>query len=685
MNQQQTIFPASEAGFDALFQCTTVGLILINKEGRIQHANPYVDALFGYTLSELKYQPVNILFPQASIGLFVSHFNDYFNKPEAHYEGNSLSLTARKKDGSEFPVNVSLSYFHKDSNNFAIAFITDMTEKKLLEEKFATLFYRSPAAKIYCKSGNKKITDVNDSFCRLCGYTKEELIGQTIVGLGVVSADEWNRVEDIMNREGSVTNFEVEFKNKNRQPVFVLLSAEQIEIAGVKYLLSSSIDITEHKKLNEALLASTFINENEAAELKKLNDAGNRLWQIDNLQEGLEEILGSSIALTKADKGNIQIYDPGKKVLHIVAQKGFEQEFLDYFREATAADHTTCGDALRSRTQMVTNDTEKEWSADDAAMAAKSGFRAVISTPLLKQNGTPIGIISTHFRNAGLPPVGILKRMELYALNVENFIERVRIHESLEKQNLDLEQKVKERTLELTKMLEQEREFSDMKSRFVSMASHEFRTPLTVILLNLELVEFYNLDDQKDLRNRHIARIKASITNMVDILNDFLSLDKLEQRKVETTPEIFDLDEFAKDIIEEVKGMLKQGQHISFLYSGEKEILQDKKILKNVMLNLLSNAIKYSPENTVIHLSIHVEDHTVLIEVEDHGIGIPKEEQSNLFEKFFRASNAKQVQGTGIGLNIVKRYVELLKGTICFNSKVNEGSTFTVTFPKNIN
>ena len=246
----------------------------------------------------------------------------------------------------------------------------------------------------------------------------------------------------------------------------------------------------------------------------------------------------------------------------------------------------------------------------------------------------------------------------------------------------ELEARVKERTLELTHSLEREKALNDMKTRFVSMASHEFRTPLSAILSSLSLIDSYGREEHQEKRKKHIERIKSSVKNLTAILNDFLLLDKAEQGKLEINKEYFDLYDFTGDITEEVNGMLKAGQQIILAYTGEKDIWQDKKILRNIFLNLLSNAIKYLPEHKAIHFSIEISQKIVIVKVKDDGMGIPAEEQQNLFGKFYRATNVVNIQGTGLGLNIVKRYVELLDGTVSFISKQGHGTTFIIEFPQ---
>ncbi|HVX48992.1 MAG TPA: PAS domain S-box protein [Chitinophagaceae bacterium] len=656
----------SKEGFRALLACEMVGIVIVSGDGKVKLANKFVEIIFGYAIAEIIGQPIEMLIPEASAMINAS---------------TDSSLIAKKKDGKMFPVRIELHPYSKADDNIRVVFINDMTEKVLLEEKFTNVFHKSNEAKIFSDFETGIILDVNEIFCRFSGYTREELIGKKLSELEAIAINarsDWIQ----MMAEGSVLrNYETEFKTKRNQKYYVLVSAEQLVIGQKKHVVTSCIDITEQKEKDNALKASNTALENEAAELKWLNDAGNRLWRITNLQEGLAEILTSSITLTKAAKGDVQLYEPNRQSLHIVAHEGFDQNFLDYFREVSALDSSSCGIALKTRSQIIISDTEKEWAEENALMARKSGFRAVVSTPLLTRDGNPLGMISTHFSEAGTPPATALKRMELYALSAEMFIEFLRMYETMEKQYAELENRVMGRTSELTQMLEREKQLSDMKSRFVSTAAHEFRTPLATVLSSINLIEIYHQDEQKDKRNKHIERVKNSVKHLADILNDFLSVDKLEQGQVTISPEKYNLYELALDVIEDIKALAKPGQNISFSYDGEKYIIFDKQILKNVLLNLLSNAIKYSDEGLDIFLDIKFTDKTVFIKVEDNGIGIPENEKINLFSKFFRATNAMNIPGTGLGLNIVKKYVELLKGDITFTSKVNQGTSFTIRFP----
>lgn len=236
---------------------------------------------------------------------------------------------------------------------------------------------------------------------------------------------------------------------------------------------------------------------------------------------------------------------------------------------------------------------------------------------------------------------------------------------------------------DVMKALEKERELSELKSRFVSTASHEFRTPLSTILSSASLIERYTTEDQQNQRVKHIQRIKSSVNNLISILNNFLSISKLEEGKTENVACEFDFLELIQEILEELQVYTKQGQTIAHQHQGDCSVVcLNKPFIKNVVINLLSNAVKYSGESQKIDLETEIGQEQIRVKVRDYGIGIPKEEQPHLFERFFRAKNATNIQGTGLGLNIVKKYVDLMNGVIHFQSEVGEGTTFEVVFPK---
>ena len=235
---------------------------------------------------------------------------------------------------------------------------------------------------------------------------------------------------------------------------------------------------------------------------------------------------------------------------------------------------------------------------------------------------------------------------------------------------------------DMAETLRKEKELSELKSRFVTLASHEFKTPLSVILSSVSLIEKYPDTDQQDKRLKHVHRIKSNVNNLKQILNDFLSLEKLEDGIVNNSPVQTDLDELFRGVIRDMEEALKTGQTVHLHTVGEpRSLMVDAQLLRNVLNNLLSNAIKYSPEESTIDCLLTFHAETVDISIRDRGIGIPEDERPHLFERFFRATNTTGTSGTGLGLSIVKRYLDLMGGDIRLSAEDDGGSTFTVTLP----
>lgn len=240
-----------------------------------------------------------------------------------------------------------------------------------------------------------------------------------------------------------------------------------------------------------------------------------------------------------------------------------------------------------------------------------------------------------------------------------------------------IEKKMK---LEMQQNLEQEKKLNEMKSRFVSMASHEFRTPLSTIVSSATLIGKYEKEGQQKNREKHIDRIKRSVSNLTSILNDFLSLEKLESGAFNMNPVKLNIPSFIDELLEEFSVVKKDQQTLTPVLDITQEWVNiDPVILKNCCLNLLSNASKYSSDTGQIWLTISSKKEELRLSIKDEGIGIPKNEQEYLFSRFFRAKNVTNIQGTGLGLNIVKRYVDLMDGKISFKSELEKGTEFTIS------
>jgi len=249
--------------------------------------------------------------------------------------------------------------------------------------------------------------------------------------------------------------------------------------------------------------------------------------------------------------------------------------------------------------------------------------------------------------------------------------------------NKNFDDQLAKRVQELEENFQNQKDLTDHKIRFVSMAAHQFRTPLTSIILSTSLVEQYGIDlIEKEKIATHFSRIKNSADHMISILNDFLDCRTTENGMVNYNPNTLDFCKLAESVVDSLEPLLKDGQEIRLWVKPIPcNAYIDQELTRGILLNLLSNAIKYSHEHSLIRLNAELTKGELKFEVIDSGIGIPKEEQENLFTQFYRASNAKGIQGTGLGLNIVKQFLDRIGGKISFNSEPGRGTSFRVHIP----
>lgn len=274
------------------------------------------------------------------------------------------------------------------------------------------------------------------------------------------------------------------------------------------------------------------------------------------------------------------------------------------------------------------------------------------------------------------------KILELNTLLEEKIAERTsELNKTVANLKEEIDKRVKAQS-KLRKALKKEKELNELKTKFLSLVSHEFKTPLSGVLNAAVLIGKYTQTDMQDKREKHILTIKNKVHYLNGILNDFLSVERLESGKVTYKFTNFKLSKVVNEVIYNANMMLKKGQRIIYPKNIDNlDIYHDEKILELIFSNLLHNAIKYSPEDTEIDFKIIPSSDSIIFEIKDQGIGIPLKDQKYIFNRYFRAENALTNQGTGIGLNIVKSHLENLGGSIKFVSINNQGTTFIVNLP----
>ena len=548
----------------ALFEYATEGMIIANNQGEIVMINPIAEKTMGYDHGELTGKKIEVLIPERMSERHVKHREKYTHNPHPRPMGKGMQLNARKKDGTEIPVEISLSNFETSEGAFVIAFIIDISERKKSEELFhkekeLAQMYLDIAPVIFVViEKNHSVTLINQNGCQILGYPEQLILEENWFEKFVAEGSRESSKKVFADMMDGKISSVVPFENE------IVTSKGELRVISWKYSI-----IRDERARPVALLSSG---------------------------EDITEKKAQEAAIEKAN----------------AALKNYSDEILKMNAELELR--------VKSRTEELASViTKLEATNSELAIEIKERKQAEL---LLEKNRE-----------------------------------------------------------ELRMALEKEKDLSELKSRFVTMASHEFRTPLSTILSSASLIGRYQDPENSDKRIKHIDRIKSSVNNLTSILNDFLSLGKLEEGKVTTAPVLFDVKEFATELVNEMKEMARPGQQISYTHKGTTAAELDKNLTRNICLNLISNAIKYSDDGKKIHFTTSIESNRLTIVVADEGMGIPKEDQQHLFERFFRANNVSNIQGTGLGLNIVKKYVDLMHGQIEFTSEYGKGTTFTVHLP----
>lgn len=304
--------------------------------------------------------------------------------------------------------------------------------------------------------------------------------------------------------------------------------------------------------------------------------------------------------------------------------------------------------------------TGKEITGEEAAIGSGVELRKAFSGEKVSFETV---INSNHYAVNAVPVVDAKSEINEILIVIRNITDRKKLENNL------------------IRALEKEKELSLMRSQFVTMASHKFRTPLSTILSSVFLLE-NNVEADDQEKKSYFEKVKRSVHSITGLLNDFLSLGKLEEGKVKVAFSETDIKSFFQEFVQEIGSIKKEKQKIIFTYDGLPcTVMTDQLLLKNILMSLLSNAIEYSSYEAEIQLSVELKKDNLRIRVSDQGIGIPEEDQHQIFKRFYRGQNTNNVDGTGLGLNIAKKYIRLLRGTIDFTSQVNKGTTFTANIP----
>ncbi|MFZ5526032.1 MAG: ATP-binding protein [Pseudomonadota bacterium] len=428
------------------------------------------------------------------------------------------------------------------------------------------------------------------------------------------------------------------------------------DILGVMVTLT---DVSRRVQAEQALAR-------DLQSMTQLNDLVARLVHAQDLDSALHEVLDAAISLMDADKGNIQLFDANHRMLRIAAQRGFDESFLRYFSEVDGEHESACGRALTLGQRVVIPDIEQEGvSSPLREVAHEAGYLAVQSTPLLGQNGSPMGMLSTHWRLPTQPSEQALRMLDLYARQAAQFIERSRIEHRLRQTAEEL------------------RQASRAKDEFIAMLGHELRNPLAPIQIALHLMEMRG--DTASQRERAI--IGRQVHHMTRLIDDLLDVARIIRGHVTLQPVPIELWQVLNRAVETALPLIEQRRHTLSLDVPETglKVMADPVRLAQVIANLLTNAARYTPQQGQIRVSAAPGDSSdVLLSVIDNGVGISCNELERVFDVFTQGRQGldRSQGGLGLGLTIARTMTTMHGGTLTAHSDgPGQGSHFDLTLP----
>lgn len=625
------MFQQDQEIFNILLETVFEGVIIVDNHQKIMEVNASAEFIFGYAKNEILGKDLKLLIPSNYHTNYVSYFEKFNQKGKRGKMGEQTDFYALKKDGTIFPVEIELNSFSNYNKTFVMALIKDISEKKEIEKN---LMLRTKA--LQSASNGIIITDAlkhdnpiiyfNSAFQKLTGYSDAEILNHNCRFL-----------------QGNDTD---------QEPLKCLREA-------IKKGESCQATIRNYKKDG-----SMFWNDLYVFPITNSNGIVTNFISVQN-----------DVTLrikAEAERNHLAtIFDESLNEIHV-----FDVDTLKFINVNYGA-RKNLGYTMKELINMTPiditpykNETEIRSVIDD--LFKKNIEKIEVETKQIRKNGTSYPV-ETHLQLSKLGGKDVFLAIILDITERKNYTTK-------------LENEVEERTQQLEIALSKEKELNLLKTSFLSLVSHEFKTPLSGILTSSQLIGKYKLTQQQNKRDKHLQTIIDKVHFLNNIVSDFLSVEKLETGKVNYKFNHFKLSKVVNEVVYNSNMLLKEGQQIKYPENiDEISLYQDEKIIQLIFSNLLHNAIKYSSEGTAIKLYLEQNDVFTTFTIEDEGIGIPEKDQINVFDRYFRAGNVINIQGTGVGLNIAKNHLENLGGSMSFKSVENEGTTFTVTIPNIVN
>jgi PAS domain S-box-containing protein len=614
--------------FNILLEAISEAVIIVDEKQHIMEANGMIESIFGYSKNEIKGKSIEVLIPTKFRKAHSKNVDGFMEEYQRSKMGKTTDVYGLKKDGNVIPIEVELNPYSIYNKIYVMALIKDISKQKEDEFNFMlrTKALDSANNGIVITNALKPDNPIiyhNAAFEKLTGYTTEEILNRNCRFLQGNDRDqkELAKIRKALKKGESCLASLRNYKKDGTLFYNDLYITPITNRRGVvTHFIGVQNDVTERVRAEEEKthLATIF------------NESLNEIYVFD----------AETLKLINANRGALK-------------NIGYT---IDELKSMTILD-------LKSGIEEAT-------------------FRKKYINKLLKKQEEKLDFETTYIRKDG-STYPVMVHLQLSLLEDKKMFVAIVVDITEQKNyTIKLEKTVQERTSQLQEALSKEKELNELKTKFLSLVSHEFKTPLSGIATSVMLLEKYKLTDEQPKRDKHLAILKDKVNYLNTILNDFLSIERLETGTFNYTFSDFRLSKVINEVVYNSNMLLKEGQRINYPSDiDDIYMYQDEKIIEIILSNILQNAVKYSGENSEIHMRVHQNEAYTVFAIEDYGIGIPKKDIENVFTRYYRAENVLNMQGTGIGLNIVKTHLENLGGQIEIMSKENKGTLVTLKIP----